>query len=345
MQVTPCGHAAPVVSASHGHATTTSKAVADYFHKSHKDVLRKIEALLPDLPADFHQRNFAPMGIKVEIGLGKTRTDPAYEITRDGFTLLAMGFTGKQALQWKLRYIEAFNAMEARLRQVGGSAADAGAEGEASLQDGEALRLIDADLQALYTNVGILRKRANRLAALLVGQLQESALQAVGEPMVALSRPDWLALQMAVDNLQLSLHTWFSLLQDDVVVVSEQHLPLLRLEVARLQCAPAKVGRMPVAGLLAAQYVAPAEGGVAPAGTDMAAVHGLVAAWVAQQPTSRRVTLGALGEALLQRPAAALTKVDRSRLALALRAQGWQRIRSGQHAGSYRAAPRRRGAG
>lgn len=106
---------APVICISHGQATTTSKAVADYFHKQHKDVLRKIEALLPDLPEEFHGRNFAPMGIKVEIGLGKTRTDPGYEITRDGFTLLAMGFTGKQALQWKLRYIEAFNAMEAHL--------------------------------------------------------------------------------------------------------------------------------------------------------------------------------------------------------------------------------------
>lgn len=59
------------------------------------------------------------MGIKVEIGLGKTRIDPGYEITRDGFTLLAMGFTGKQALQWKLRYIEAFNAMEAQLHGEG----------------------------------------------------------------------------------------------------------------------------------------------------------------------------------------------------------------------------------
>ncbi len=108
---------APVVSISNGQTTTTSKAVADYFHKQHKHVLDKIESLKAELPADFHEPNFRPMGIKVEIGLGKTRMDPGYEITRDGFTLLAMGFTGKQALQWKLRYIEAFNAMEAHLSE------------------------------------------------------------------------------------------------------------------------------------------------------------------------------------------------------------------------------------
>ncbi|MCQ4143196.1 Rha family transcriptional regulator [Vogesella sp. AC12] len=108
---------APVVSISNGQTTTTSKAVADYFHKQHKDVLRKIETLSPDLPSDWYQRNFAPIQIEVDLGMGRKRVDPGFEITRDGFTLLAMGFTGKQALQWKLRYIEAFNAMEAHLNE------------------------------------------------------------------------------------------------------------------------------------------------------------------------------------------------------------------------------------
>jgi phage regulator Rha-like protein len=47
--------------------------------------------------------------------LGVIRKDPAYRLTRDGFTLLAMGFTGKRALQFKLAYIDAFNKMEAEL--------------------------------------------------------------------------------------------------------------------------------------------------------------------------------------------------------------------------------------
>ncbi|MDY5481880.1 MAG: Rha family transcriptional regulator [Veillonella caviae] len=42
---------------------------------------------------------------------------PFYLMNRDGFSLLAMGFTGKKALQWKLKYIEAFNEMEETLKQ------------------------------------------------------------------------------------------------------------------------------------------------------------------------------------------------------------------------------------
>ena len=43
-----------------------------------------------------------------------------YEITRDGFTLLAMGFTGKKAMQFKIKYIAAFNEMEAKLKDLTG---------------------------------------------------------------------------------------------------------------------------------------------------------------------------------------------------------------------------------
>jgi len=55
------------------------------------------------------------MIVEVDIGKGATRKDPAYQLTRDGFTLLAMGFTGKAALAWKIKYIEAFNKLEQRV--------------------------------------------------------------------------------------------------------------------------------------------------------------------------------------------------------------------------------------
>ena len=64
------------------------------------------------------------MSITVEIGNGATRQSPAYEITRDGFALLCMGFTGKKALAFKLTYIDAFNKMEAELRAVAPQSAD-----------------------------------------------------------------------------------------------------------------------------------------------------------------------------------------------------------------------------
>ncbi|MPM83829.1 hypothetical protein SDC9_130898 [bioreactor metagenome] len=69
---------------------------------------------MPSLP-DEHLRNFAQVSVEVEAGNGAKGCYPAYRMTRDGFTLLAMGFTGKKALQFKLAYIDAFNRMEAKL--------------------------------------------------------------------------------------------------------------------------------------------------------------------------------------------------------------------------------------
>ena len=97
-----------------GQITTTSNKVAANFGKQHKLVLRAIRNLLKDLPKG-HERNFAPMLLEVEVGGGAVRKDPAYRLTRDGFALLAMGFTGKEALQWKAAYIDTFNKMEAEL--------------------------------------------------------------------------------------------------------------------------------------------------------------------------------------------------------------------------------------
>ena len=59
--------------------------------------------------------NFQPKEIEVKAGFG-TCTVRVYDMTRDGFTLLAMGFTGAKALQFKLAYIAAFNEMEAKLK-------------------------------------------------------------------------------------------------------------------------------------------------------------------------------------------------------------------------------------
>lgn len=91
---------------------TSSKVVAEKFGKRHDNVQRDIRNLIKDNP---------------EWGLLKIEetpyTDPQngqtyhmYEMTRDGHLMLAMGFTGKQAMEWKIKFLEAFNAMEQRLR-------------------------------------------------------------------------------------------------------------------------------------------------------------------------------------------------------------------------------------
>lgn len=98
-----------------GKPTTTSLEVARHFGKPHYDVLKAIRELLAQLPAH-HQGNFSLMFRIVETGKGAIRNDPAYRITRTGFVLLAMGFTGKKALAFKLAYIDAFDRMEAQLQ-------------------------------------------------------------------------------------------------------------------------------------------------------------------------------------------------------------------------------------
>ena len=109
-----CASLTPDLSTDGGQITTTSLQVAEHFGKRHADVLRAIKDLLKELPK-VYQRNFALIQIEVDLGRGRTRKDRAYRMTRDGFALLAMGFTGKEALQWKLAYITAFNTMEAQL--------------------------------------------------------------------------------------------------------------------------------------------------------------------------------------------------------------------------------------
>ena len=92
-----------------GQPAVRSDIVAYHFKRNHRDVLRDIRKLRAKCPELFYQRNFAP----VEYADSKGEKRPAYLLTRDGFSLLVMGFTGAEAVRWKLRYIEAFNTLEA----------------------------------------------------------------------------------------------------------------------------------------------------------------------------------------------------------------------------------------
>ena len=97
---------ANLVSVLNNTVVTTSLIVAEYFGKRHKDVLRAINAL--ECSVKFNRRNFTP----VEYKDAKGELRPMYYLTRDGFTFLAMGFTGKVAAKFKENYINAFNEME-----------------------------------------------------------------------------------------------------------------------------------------------------------------------------------------------------------------------------------------
>ena len=109
-----CGdypNAKPVGESAQGKIVTSSQAVAYYFEKQHRNVLRAIRGMLKNEHTKemFYEYLYTDKQ--------NDQTYPAFLMTRDGFTLLAMGFTGKKALEWKIRYIQAFNEMEKKLKK------------------------------------------------------------------------------------------------------------------------------------------------------------------------------------------------------------------------------------
>lgn len=124
---------------------TTSVKIAEVFGKEHRNVIRAINNIIGDLRnlEDSGQLNFQPMSAYDSNQLknepvnfyldgytdAKGEKRKQYIVTRDGFTLLAMGFTGKKALEFKIQYIAAFNAMEQVLKSQAPAPLDAKAVG------------------------------------------------------------------------------------------------------------------------------------------------------------------------------------------------------------------------
>ena len=102
-----------LVRVSNNRLVTTSFDVSNHFGKKHKNVLQAIENL--ECSQEFAGLNFQLCYKISELQNGKRL--PYYEITRDGFVFLCMGFTGAQAAAWKEKYIAAFNELERQLSQ------------------------------------------------------------------------------------------------------------------------------------------------------------------------------------------------------------------------------------
>lgn len=100
-----------ILSTQNGEPVVSSRQIAENFDKNHRDVLRAVDNLKEDV------RNFAQMFFETTVPDSYGREQRAYLMNRDGFTLLAMGFTGKAALEWKLKYIAAFNEMKKKLTE------------------------------------------------------------------------------------------------------------------------------------------------------------------------------------------------------------------------------------
>lgn len=99
-----------ILSTQNGEPVVSSRQIAENFGKEHKHVLDAVKNLVAENSAAksmFHETTFKNRG----------KQYPMYLMNRDGFSLLAMGFTGKAALEWKLKYIAAFNEMEKKLTE------------------------------------------------------------------------------------------------------------------------------------------------------------------------------------------------------------------------------------
>lgn len=129
-----------ILSTQNGEPVASSRDVAKRFGKEHKDVLRAIKSITAQncaVTQMFYQSAYTA-------GTGKKY--PMYLMNRDGFSLLAMGFTGKEAVQWKLKYIEAFNQMEKQL----------------AAQHRTALEERDENLQGAIQNVSYAQQQLNK---------------------------------------------------------------------------------------------------------------------------------------------------------------------------------------
>lgn len=94
---------------------TSSKSVAERFNKRHADVIRAIEKYIELSLTDAKLRPLKFMFIESNYKDAKGELRPEYLMNRDGFSFLVMSFTGEEAMEWKLKYIEAFNKLEENL--------------------------------------------------------------------------------------------------------------------------------------------------------------------------------------------------------------------------------------
>ena len=104
---------APSVMLHNGRPATTSLEVAKIFGKRHDNVVRDIRSIIDNCPEKFTALNFEASNYLDNTG----RSLPMFIIFKDGFTLLVMGYTGPEAMRFKLAYIEAFTALEAELQR------------------------------------------------------------------------------------------------------------------------------------------------------------------------------------------------------------------------------------
>lgn len=153
-------------------AVTTSLQVAENFDKNHQHVLRDLDALkegVQNWTDLFHEDTYTHPQNKQEYRM--------IYMNRDGFALLAMGFTGKKALEFKLKYIQAFNEMETQLKMSRMTTEDIMI---ATLENQKEIKLrlntVTEDVESLKNEVDLSRYQKAKLS----GLVRKNVMDAVG---------------------------------------------------------------------------------------------------------------------------------------------------------------------
>ncbi|WP_241569184.1 Rha family transcriptional regulator [Rosenbergiella collisarenosi] len=149
-----------MVMAIQGQAFTTSQKIADYFGKRHDNVLRKVRQTIRDCPSEFAALNFEETDFIDKNG----DAQPMFKLTKDGYMLVVMGFTGTAAMQMKVKFIQAFNWMTEQIlrwQEMGEEA-----------QHRHALKVAKSEVKArMGSKMMNARKREKKLLALEFEQI------------------------------------------------------------------------------------------------------------------------------------------------------------------------------
>lgn len=131
-----------------GKVYATSRQVAKDFGKEHKHVLNNVREIIKNLADENSATNYFIKSTYKNRG----KDYPEFKLTKDGFTLLAMGFTGAKALQFKIDYINKFNEMEEKLKDIDNVM---NTKGNMSLEDYNKIRFSEKRTINTFTNSNV----------------------------------------------------------------------------------------------------------------------------------------------------------------------------------------------
>jgi Rha family phage regulatory protein len=154
---------------NNGQVVVSSRQIAENFEKRHDSILRDIENLAKNITP----QNCGMLFIQSEYKNENNRMFKEYLLTRDGFSLLVMGFTGQKALEWKLKYIEAFNKMEKMLTTQSPSyqIADPIERAKAWIQEQEEKKALEGHIEELKPKALFADSVTASKTSILVGDL------------------------------------------------------------------------------------------------------------------------------------------------------------------------------